>query len=250
MFGHRKPKRKMKDLTVRELAEYATIGYSMGSQFITARLIYQGLSTDFDDYELLQALADWFVESKMVQIRPLSACVFEYLHRRKPELNQRQSESLDMKYASAMWIWGLSKRKDESEYTQMGDFLKNRGIFIFDMKTYNEWIASVTTDSGSLQAAVHGARNFLGMVSNLIELIVPRESFQPSELFFDERWQNTDEFCKWLESDLSVLAEIIRVKERQKLQVSEQDQNMINADIGQIRVFDLWTKKGGTHSQM
>jgi ankyrin repeat protein len=233
-----KVRRRIRDLSVKELGELSSIAYAKGVDQIASRLVYHGLSIEFSNYELLQTMADVLVERAM----HLSACVFEFLRMKSPDLDEKQREKLGAKYASAMWIWGLSRRIDGSEHTKMGDFFGNRAVFCNDLKAYYEHISAVIADAGSLGAAVKGARNLLGMASGLIEPIGQKEGFQAKHLFHDEMFR-ADEYLSWLDSDIQELEEMDRPKEETKVPpkglTEEQFRKVLDTKLG-----DVWTRRG------
>jgi hypothetical protein len=188
--------RKILDLNVREINEYARAAWILYRlNPISAKLIYYGLSLEFDNPRLLLTLADLLVED----IPPLSACTYHYLYTSGIEVSTEERKSIDSMYASAMWIWKLSKRKDGEEITKLGSFY-DQSQFKYDYEGFKELISAPIQQAGSLKGAVVGARVFVGCTAGFLE---PRDkNYAPrnKDFFLPERFLERPEYQAWIES--------------------------------------------------
>lgn len=201
------PGRRVKDLTINELADYASTGYALyGLTPFTASIAYQGLKLDFQNVSLLQVMADLLVENEPPQ---LSACVYEYLYLNQNKMTSKQKRYLDASYASAMWIWGLSKRKDGSKDTQMSSFYDS-SLFEFNTTGYKAMIASVVSVAGNLDAALKGVHRLLGYYGGLLEPVDEKRKLTMKDFFQPDCLRIAAKYTQWLDSPLDDFRELDR----------------------------------------
>jgi hypothetical protein len=141
---------QIKDLSPDQLAEYAHNGWvNSGLTPKSWRLVYLGLSKDLHHARLLQLMADTFVE---LAILP-PAITFKFMQSHHVELDEWRQQVFDLMFASAMWTWGLSTRKDGGKITRLEEF-ENPDLFDTDRSKLDELIQPMIDHYGGLLEAM------------------------------------------------------------------------------------------------
>lgn len=193
----------IKDMSIEEIVKVSNhIWVRSGLNPVSMRLLYRALSVDFNNPKALQSLADLFVEDAMIP----AAIVYSYMQTDAVELSIEDVEKFDTMFASAMWLWGLSKRKDGSQQTQLQDFY-NKDLFIYDMDEYHRIVDSEVQKAGSLFNASIGVLNIIGLYSDSIIPVDNEALNKPDSLFSKDNFYITDDYRKWLEKPESVFDE-------------------------------------------
>jgi hypothetical protein len=205
--------RKILELNVHEINTYARTAWILYRlNPISAKLIYYGLSLEFDNPGLLLTLADLLVE----EIPPLSACTYHYLYTSGIKLETEERKSIDLMYASAMWIWKLSKRKDGAEITKLGSFY-DESQFEYDYEGFKKLISPPIQQAGSLKGAVIGARVFMGCTAGFLKPRDKNSAPRNKDFFFPEKFLERPEYKAWIESSTEELERLDKLLSRKDM---------------------------------
>ena len=188
--------RRIRDLDAGELVSYAQAGY-MSYDFnpITARLLFHGLLQHPNDPELLLTAANVLVDDSP----ELSAVVFEYLFAGEIEMSREQREELQTSYSSAMWVWGLSSKRDGSGEIAGEDF-SDPSLFEFNRQGYRALFRGLVEEAGSLEPAVRGVQTIIGLYAGfLAHRNGPDYEFDRREVFRDQRFALQPVYGQWLQ---------------------------------------------------
>ena len=198
--------RRIRDLDADELVSYAQSGY-MTYDFnpITARLLFHGLLRHPDDPDLLLTTANVLVQDSP----ELSAVVFEYLFAGEIGMSREQREELQTSYSSAMWVWGLSSKRDGSGEIAGEDF-SDPSLFEFNRQGYRALFRGLVEEADSLEQAVRGVQTTLGLYADFLQhRNGPDYEFDRREVFRDQRFALQPVYGRWLqqpvEDELSML---------------------------------------------
>jgi hypothetical protein len=198
--------RRIRDLEAGELAKYAQAGY-MSYDFnpISARLLFHGLLRQPNNPELLLTTANVLVDDSP----ELAAVVFEYLFAGELEMSREQREELQTSYTSAMWVWGLSSKRDGSGEIAGEDFT-DPSLFEFNRQGYRALFRGLVAQAGGLEQAVRGVQTILGLYAGfLAHRKGPDYEFDRREVFRDQRFALQPVYGRWLqqpvEEQLSML---------------------------------------------
>ena len=158
--------RTIADLSAEGIANYANfawVRYKMNP--ISGRLLYHGLLQDFDNPRLLGVMSDVLVE----EIPELSAVVFEYIYSSDLQMDEEEKRHREFMYASAMWLWGLSRTKSGEKSVQLYAFYYGPYQFIYDEEGFQALIEPIIELAGGLENAVRGVHTFMGLCGGILE---------------------------------------------------------------------------------
>jgi len=188
---------RIRDLDADELKQLAGAGWMFyGLNPLSAKLLYFGLERQPHDAGLLHTLGDLFVED----IPLFGATVYYYLTQTDEVQLGTTEETVNTMFASAMWIWGLSSRRDGSTATRMGDF-EDPSLFEFDLNGLREMISPYTERSGSIEDAVAGVRRFAGLYGGALAHKdgIELNNLSVSQLLDDSQFEVLPQYDQWLD---------------------------------------------------
>lgn len=198
--------RVISDLSSAEIAKYATFAWiRYKSNPISGRLLYHGLLSDFRNPVLLGVMSDVLVE----EVPDLSAVVFEYIYSFDIQMDNKEKKHRDTMYASAMWLWGLSRTKSGQKDIQMRAFFDDPYQFIFDKEGFKELIRPVIELAGGLENAVRGVHTYMGLCGGILKYKGASEKWTSKELFESSNFILTEDYEKWLAASVKDLEKTI-----------------------------------------
>lgn len=189
--------KRIRDLDTDELKQLAGAGWMVyGLNPLSANLLYFGLERQPQDAGLLHTLGDLFVED----IPLFGATVYYYLTQTDEVELGKTEETVNTMFASAMWTWGLSSRRDGSTTTQMRDF-EDLSLFEFDLNGLRNMISPITERSRSIDEAVAGIRRFAGLYGGALAHKdgIELNDLSLSQLFDDSQFKVLPKFDRWLD---------------------------------------------------
>ena len=154
---------RIQDLTAEQIdwtASQAWMRYGVNQ--ISMRLLYFGLTEYHYHPALLRAMGDLFVEDYPAAAAP----VFYYLKHTDVVLTTDQQEKTDLMYASAMSLWGLSRKRDGTP-VKLGDFFEPE-LFDYDVEGLRSFVQPLVDAAGSLEAVLDGLHTMLGLATGFV----------------------------------------------------------------------------------
>ena len=190
----------IKDMQCDLLAEYAHNAWvNTGLSPTIWRLIYLGLSRERNHARLLQLLADTFVEFSVLA----PAITLKYMQSPAVILDEWRQKVFDIVYASAMWKWGLSSRRDGGEVTRLEEF-EDAELFEYDLSQLEQLIQPILEHYGDIEVAMTFPLVILGYNA---KALLPREPGKLESLEYPHFSDFTPDpdYLTWLEQPVDLL---------------------------------------------
>ena len=200
--------RSVRNLSPTEIVDISQAYWIAGGlNVVSLRLLYHGLSADDANVEMLQTLADVFVED----VPPAAMVLYAYLQSENAELNPEQQLTNKRMLSSAMWIWGLSRRRDGSPNATLGEIYDQpeNDLFIYDMERFDEIVNEEVRLSGNLVDAKNTAIRFAGVLGGAIAN-TGGSDFTSDDLYSGAGFVETEEYLSWLDSEVQPIVEPVK----------------------------------------
>ncbi len=198
--------RMISDLLTSEISELSQTAWLFyGLNPISLRLLYFGIKNDPGSVELMQNLADLWVEDYM----PPALLIYAYMMSPDISMSEDQEDKFDMMFASAMSLWGLSTRKDGATTSQLGDFSEGRKLFDYDMDTFNKIVDQEIRNSGSLKASFQMAVRFSGLAGGCVAHKTKGQEIGEGDIYDAEMFIETSDYQDWLRLPASELETLV-----------------------------------------
>jgi len=182
--------KKMKDYSMDDLCRLAADSYLInGSTYVTARIIYTGLRQEPLYLNMLRNVADFFTEKN----NEVAAVFYYYIYQNIAQLSEADKDHFMIMFSDAMYQFGLSKTKNGSKTTTLGD-IYDYSKFDFDIDGLKKHTEQMIDEFDSIEDFIKIIGSTIGIISDFVEKPKSKDLLQ----LMPENVTLKNSYTKWM----------------------------------------------------